>query len=562
MNGEKQEDRIKFQSPSKYILSFTHNALYDLRCFSALCCAGAFFLGVDSYLKTFLIFCFPSTDEAAATTVPFAAQDEAPVKRYNVPQYHVSRGILRHQPIITKRYNPAYTSYQAAVIAPQYYSKPGYGPAPRRNTLFRKPSILLPQKTTLLFSPRRNIASFARRNPYYTKQPKLLSPPGRKAIVTSYNYPQYQQKYMYTPRVKYPNPYLNAQRRALMYRTFAQRRTPYILRKPMIVSPASMRSMTSRFYYRQPYSARSYRPGVYAVRRDHSWSGNHLNLNMGTSSHTQSHSILKAPGHTSTDTHVVNKQQTGGRVRGVAPAPKDKNQVYMAQKPKYPFIGKGSRARGQVSASAKVKAKASSSSSSASSSQSGSSSKTNGGSRTTASGGWGGGAGAGWGSGPNAWGIGYGGGGGGSNWKIPSNMVGIPGMPGKFPGIPQGFPGMPPGGYPSQGTFTGAGKPASGKRPSSNLKGKKVSLKPNKGLKEKAFKDQAKRPMSKAKASSLKGGAKSKSYTRHPKSTLPRESVPGKIYRVQYFTSDPLQRPVSNEWNKLRQRIISDVMNG
>ena len=318
-----------------------------------------------------------------------------------------------------------------------------------------------------------------------------------------------------------------------------------------------MRSFTPKFYYRQPgmaYPFAQYRPRQFVYSRDHTWNGNQLNLKMGTGSHTQSHSILKAPGHTSTETHVVNKQQSGGRVRGVAPAAKGK-QAYQATNQKYPFKGFGSGARGKVSASAKVNAKASAAS--ASNSQSSGSAKTNGGSRTTSSGGWGVGAGAGWGTGPNAWGVGYGVGGGGSNGKLPSNMVGIPGMPGKFPGIPQGFPGMPAGGFPGKGKYAGAGKPGS-KAPSSTLKGKKVSLKPKKGLKEKAaFKAPAKQIQLKPKPSSVKTAKKLKNFSGQAKS-----AVPGKIYRVQFFTSEPMQRPVNSQWQNMRQKIISDVMRG
>ena len=461
---------------------------------------------------------------------------------------------------------PVYQPYRPAVIARQYYPRLQYSHAPQRGRIFNQQSALLPQKINYLQSPRRNIASFARRDPYYTKQPKLLPAPRRNTVMVSRGNQVYQQRFLYYPNIYrnflQRNPKMNAQRREFMYRNQQQRLFPYLARRPAVYGPVTLRSIAPRFYYGKPiYAVRSYRPRPYVYARDQSLSSNHLNLNMGTSSHTQSHTILKAPGHTSTDTHVVNKQQTGGRVRGVAPAPKGQQ----TPNAKYPFTSKGSRTRGKVSASAKVNAKASaaqtSSSQSSSSSTSNTNANTNGGSRTTSSGGWGGGAGAGWGSGPNAWGIGYGGGGGGSNWKIPSGMIGIPGMPGKFPGIPQGFPGMPPGGYPSQGTYTGASKQSNNRRPSSTLKGKKVSLKPKKGVNEKAFKKP--QGIGKSKSSARKVPTKLRTFPVQQRSKLfASPGTQGKMYRVQFFTSDPLKRPASQEWQKLRQRIISDVLQG
>ena len=486
------------------------------------------------------------------------------MKRFNVPRRQVKQAVQQTKPL-GRTIKPVYQPYRPAVIAPQYYSRRQYALVPHGANILNQRNSLLPRKINYMYSPNKNIVSFARRNPYYSHQPKLLIAPKRNSMMLSRSNPIYQQRYMYNPNIYYGlyvrNPIMNAQRRGFMYRNQQQHRYPYLARRPIAYSRPMMRSVAPRVYYGKPvrvYSFRSYRPRPYVYARDQSLGSNHLNLNMGTSSHTQSHSILKAPGHTTTDTHVVNKQQTGGRVRGVSPAQKGK-QVYQAPRVKFPFISRGSRTRGKVSASAKVNAKASASSGSKSSSSS--SSNANKGARTTSSGGWGGGAGAGWGSGQNAWGIGYGGGGGGSNWKIPSGMIGIPGMPGKFPGIPQGFPGMPPGGYPSQGTYIGAGKQSGAKRPSSTLKGKKVSLKPQKGLNENSFK----KPhySGKSKASAPKVAKQFKGLPSRPKSTSSENpTARGKLYRVQFFTSDPLTRPISREWEKMRQTIISDVMKG
>lgn len=443
-------------------------------------------------------------------------------------------------------------------------SYPRYMPIPRRNLLNLQPSVMLPQRSKYLYPPKKSIAFFARRNPYYTQQPKVLANPRQNAIIASrrgYMYAQ-RPRYMYNPRQFYRN-VRPAFAYARNYMYPQQRRYVYSPRAPVAYRQAVLRSRTPRVVFRTPGPVYAFRrnqqtPSLYG--RQYSVTGNHLNLNTGTGSHTMSHSILKAPGHTSTDTHVLNKQQTGGKVRGVAALKGRKATPVLTAK--YPFMYKGSKTRGRVSASAKVNAKASASS--ASSSKSSSSSNSNAGSRT-ASGGWGGGAGAGWGTGQNAWGIGYGGGGGGSNWNIPSGMIGIPGMPGKFPGIPQGFPGMPSGGYPSsqsKGSYAGAqARPA--KKPSSTIKGKKITLKPNKGLDAtkayKAVKGKNTRP--KVPVKNLTRKMKTYAKKPAPKSMFPVKSYnPGQLYRVQFFTSDPMHRPASQQWQNIRQKIIADVM--
>ncbi|XP_065062692.1 uncharacterized protein LOC135689406 [Rhopilema esculentum] len=493
---------------------------------------------------------------------------QEPYRLHNVPEtkrYTIARAQRYQRPAVR-----GYKYVTPAVLTPNVYNRlqqRNQAAASRRNLFAPRINPLLPQRKILMHSAPRNIATFARRDPKYMQRPSVVQAPRRSALAShrALNVYSPRANYMYNPRLYTnfyrPNPYMYAQRRNFMYPQL--RPYNYVARRPLVYSQAMLRNRMLNFVYRAPLQLNMYRwnrPQRLLYARDHSWSGNHLNLNTGTSSHTVSNSVLKAPGHTTTDTHVVNKQQTGGRVRGVAPKYNGKN--FSSSKPRYPFMGKGSRARGKVSASANVNAKASASTSSSSSSQSGSSSKTNGGLRTTSSGGWGGGAGAGWGSGPNAWGIGYGGGGGGSNWKIPSNMVGIPGMPGKFPGIPSGFPGMPPGGYPSKGYASGS-PAANSKRPSSTLKGQKVSLKPKKGVNSKAFRA----PKVKAKTSKVAAGKgkarppmKAFSNRMKPKSTLPLK--PEKIMRVQFFSSDPQRRPVSSQWQKIRQRIIADVIKG
>ena len=500
-------------------------------------------------------------DDRLSVPFDFNPSKARPEKRNSVPQHQIKQ-VVRRQKTAHKTLNPVYQPRKPAIVARQYYSRPQYFLAPHREKMLNQQSVLLPHRVNYLFSPQKSIASFARRNPFYTSEPKMLTAPRRNVVVMSRANPIYQKRFMYKPNLFYSwyqqNPRMNAQRRAFGNGYRQQQHFPFLARRPLAYGPSMVRSIAHPPYYREPvgfnyFRAYGQRPYVYA--RDQTLNSNHLNLNMGTGSHTQSHSILKAPGHTTTDTHVINKQQTGGRVRGVAPAPKGK-QPYRVPIARYPFLREGYRTRGQVSASAKVNAKAAASQSSSSQSASSSASKTNGGSRTTSTGGWGGGAGAGWGSGQNAWGIGYGGGGGGSNWKIPNNMVGIPGMPGKFPGIPQGFPGMPPGGYPSKGKYVG-----NAKHPPSTPKGKKVSLKLQKGLKDKAFKKP--QNIGRPKTTAQKNAKKLRPFSSRPRQMAPvNAGGRGQIYRVQFFTSDPRTRPASREWQKLRQSIISDVMNG
>ena len=200
-------------------------------------------------------------------------------------------------------------------------------------------------------------------------------------------------------------------------------------------------------------------PALYTRGWEASSSG--TNVGTGTNSHTVSNSKLKAPGQTTTNTHVITNQQTGGRIRSLGPL----RVPYNYHPYRYPVVNRA-YVRGKVAANARVNAKASAGS--ASNSNSGSSSTSNGGSRTTSGGGgWGGGMGAGYGTGSNAWGVGYGGGGGGSAGSIPSGMKGIPGLPTNYNGI--SFPGMPSLGFPgSSGGSNATPQGSSAGTPASN----------------------------------------------------------------------------------------------
>ncbi len=274
-----------------------------------------------------------------------------------------------------------------------------------------------------------------------------------------------------TQRFYRPSPYVAGRRPVFM----PVARGNIFYRRPSVLYPPFRYTPLPFPQWIQRRKTIRYNPALQS--RGWTVSGKMLNANTGTNSHTVSNSVLKQPGHTTTNTHVINKQHTGGGIRRMLPV----TPIRYYYRYPYPYAGLNRLyARGRASASARVNAKASSGSSSSSKSQSSSSS--NGGARTTAAGGgWGAGAGAGYGTGPGAWGIGYGGGAGGSAGSIPSGMKGIPGMASGYPGIPSGFPGMPAGGFPGQGSGHFAGAKGAKTKPSST-KGKQTAVKPKKGM--------------------------------------------------------------------------------